>query len=178
MVCLVYSRTKGFQLEQSTRTSKHLHHYFFVDHPNDQQLSLNTFKKYGCVCASPVTGLQIPVQVQFTIPVMYRTASTRFRFWQPVFHDEAYDVWVIDNLYVGRGISPLPASLVDSFDTSISTQWLWYPGGNRSTACPNRGTPSLFFPYSSSNVESISFVETPPLSLSVGDVISFDVSYH
>ncbi|KAB7504617.1 Reelin [Armadillidium nasatum] len=44
-----------------------------------------------------------------------RTNSTRFRFWQPDFHDTLYNIWAIDNVFIGEHAAYTRDLSVDEF---------------------------------------------------------------
>ena len=123
--------------------------------------------------------VQVPGQVELTLPSRYRTQATRFRFWQTTFSGANYDVWAVDEVYLGPAKLPLPSQLSDNFDTSISTQWLWYPGGNRTSQTNASGcnsAPGEAMEFNTGADGMFHFIETEPMALAKNSVVMFDVS--
>eukprot|EP00117_Sycon_ciliatum_P026128 scpid3764/ scgid21521/ Neurogenic locus Notch protein; Processed neurogenic locus Notch protein len=116
----------------------------------------------------------VPSQVQFAIPMKYRTDHIRFRFWQTQFTGANFDVWAVDNFYIGPGTAPLPTSLVDNFNTGVSTGWLWYPGGVRGSSCP--GTQGSALDFAATLDGAFHFAETVPMNVNANDVVMFELS--
>ncbi|KAG7255172.1 LOW QUALITY PROTEIN: hypothetical protein CRUP_020168, partial [Coryphaenoides rupestris] len=67
--------------------------------------------------------------VALEIPLRARTATTRFRWWQPSENGHFYSPWVIDQ---------------DDFSSINGRSWLLHPGGTRMPVCGSEGAAFAF----------------------------------
>ncbi|XP_041459310.1 reelin-like [Lytechinus variegatus] len=100
------------------------------------QYSINGGITWELLQELPFTPLP-PTFFNIKLPMLAKTNSTRFRFWQPQ-HSHQGNTWALDNLIIG-GNFMTRGPLQESFDlVSINNDdWLFYPGATTLTDhCP------------------------------------------
>lgn len=109
------------------------------------------------------------------LPDGAKTSTTRIMLWQPSHSGTSYDVWAIDDFYVGGGdslggyASSAAATFLNPLPLS-EPEFLFHTGGVRSTFC---GKPALVFNSTDGGFE----LETNVLSIpSSGAVLLFEVA--
>jgi reelin len=76
-----------------------------------------------------------PGSVTFVLPDDAKKPATRFRWWQTSNSGVNYDIWSIDEVYIG-GNEPFATSLYENFVPDIhSSQWAWYVNGHTGSYC-------------------------------------------
>ena len=81
-----------------------------------------------------------PSSVTYILPNDARKPATRFRWWQASNSGVNYDIWSIDEIYIG-GSQPFATSLYENFVPDIhSSQWTWYVNGHTGSYCNRTNT--------------------------------------
>ena len=137
------------------------------------QYSTNGGVTWSLIATISYASYRTVRQFSANLPIVAKTASTRFRLVQPRFSGANSDQWAIDNFYVASGIgSSLP--LRDTFDTGLASFWLVTAFGSVQKYCPSSATGnSLYFPTAGSS--GLRYALTKPLKVPSGTIIQFKV---
>ena len=115
-----------------------------------------------------------PGQVTIVIPAAAKTSATRFKIWQPKNSGKGQDEWAIDDFNVATS-DGIASYFRDTFDTSISSNWIVWPGGAHASYCSSK-TKTLAF--TKGDTKAQMYAQTKPLSLKTGAVVQFKVGQH
>lgn len=76
-----------------------------------------------------------PSEVTYVLPNDAKKAATRFRWWQASSSGNNYDIWSIDEIYIGAN-EPYATRLYENFVPDIhSGLWTTYPNGRSGPYC-------------------------------------------
>ena len=117
-------------------------------------------------------------QVTLSLPPSARTPATHFMWWQPESSSEGYDVWTLDEIYVGPAEAEEPTAVTENFDSDRPWDdrvFVGHLGASRTGYCDYNG--SAYFAPSSENSNGDQLLSTVPLDLPEGSIVQFEINF-